>query len=197
MKKLLMLSIIFFSLFAQAQEKRNSIAINYGTGSGYIGPLGKVDGGGSKQGRSLNTIGISYLDETSKNLYFETGLQYLVHKYTSWPAVAPAAHETSATDHIVKLISIPIKLRYEAGKYVFFNGGFYLDIDISEKAIYSSREYNGLGTSVGFGLQYYFKNNLGFYVNPLLDFRNLLSFSTGSNKLINANLVFGIAYRIK
>lgn len=196
MKKLTLLAFLLVTLFCKAQETRNVIAINYGTGNGSVGQLGKVDGGGHKEVQSLNTIGISYLERMSKNLYFETGLQYLVCKYTSWPGVAPPEFNFS-TDHLVKLIGVPIKLRYEAGKYIFFNTGLYVDIDVSEKAIYSSQKFSGLGASAGIGLQYYFKNKLGLYVNPMLDFRNLLTISSGSNKLVSGNLVFGLAYRIK
>jgi len=47
MKKLLTLLLILFTFFAQAQEKRKSFAINYGTGDGTASPriFGKLDGG--------------------------------------------------------------------------------------------------------------------------------------------------------
>ena len=199
MKKTLILSLMLFAFFAQAQEKRKTIAVNYGFGAGAVGQgfSSKKDGGGgsSQEGQSLNTIGISYWNEIAKQLYVETGFHYLVHQYTTHSHMPPIM----IFDNEIKLISIPLKIRYEAGRYIYFNSGFYVDLDISEDHPNSFNNFSGVGFGVGMGLQHYFKNGIGIYTNPQLDFRNLHPFSAqySSEKLFNGNLVFGLAYRIK
>lgn len=198
MKILFTISLFLLTFFAQAQEKRTGIGLSYGFGYGGIFHLQKRDGSGSNQGNSLNTLGINYWQETLKNLHLEIGVQYLVYKYT---ATAPyyGQYPPVVSNHKVKLITIPIQLRYDLGKFIFFNGGLNLNLDAQEINVFKDYKFGGIGAGAGIGLQYYFKNKMGIYINPRLDLRNVISFSNeGSNvNLATALLTFGLNYRIK
>jgi hypothetical protein len=198
MKKLLTVFLILLAFFAQAQERRTGIGLSYSSGYGEIFHLKKLDGSGSNEGNSLNTLGVNYWHETLKNLHLEIGIQYLVYKYT---ATAPyyGQYPPIVSNHKVKLITIPIQLRYEIGRFIFFNGGLNLNLDAQEVNTFEDYKFGGIGAGVGIGLQHYFKNNVGIYVNPHLGLRNMISFSNeGSNvSLATALLTFGLNYRIK
>lgn len=201
MKNLTVLLLIFITFCCKAQE-RSSISVSYGTGNGDIGHIGfgKAEGGVSRNtDKSLNIIGINYWSETStKNLYLETGIHYLVYKYLSISNYDMHLPNT-ITGRTVKVISVPLKLRYEPWNFLFLNGGLYTDIDVSEKYPNYPPKISGIGLGLGIGLQYYFKNRLGIYVNPQIDLRNMLTFSTYNSgyKLLDSHLTFGLAYRIK
>lgn len=192
MKKTLILSLMLFALFAQAQEKRKILSIDYGLGNGSLFTFDKMDGGGSREGKSLTNFGINYsYGLAKKNLFLETGLAYLTYKYTITASYPP---NSWSWDYTQNLISVPVRLRYEAGKYIFFNGSLYLDIDVSKR---TSRGLSGIGTGLGAGLQYYFKDKVGFYINPQFNIRNLASFSGSPYKLASTQVAFGLAYKFK
>lgn len=198
MKYLFTLSITLLSFFAQAQEKRKSVSINYGLGEGNMFRFAKVDGGSfADRHQSLRIMGIGYANETgTKNLYWETGLHYFAYDYKGeFEGYGNLKWEENKT---VKLLSIPIKLRYELGKYIFFNGGLYADVDISKDPDNTIKEFTGLGAGFGLGLHYYLEK-IGVFVNPQIDARNLLSFTTRKGpvqRLFNTNLSFGVALKI-
>ncbi len=193
MKNYLILPLLFLTLLTQAQEKRKNLSLHYGLGNGSLFTFEKMDGGGNREGNSLTNFGLNYSYELrSKNLFLETGFEHLTYKYTLssfYPPSPPKSWDYTAT-----LISFPVKLRYEAGKYFFFNGNLYLDIDVSKG---TGRGLSGIGTGLGAGLQYYFKNKFGVYVNPQLELRNLASFSGSPYKLASTQIAFGLTYRIK
>jgi hypothetical protein len=197
MRKLLTVFFMFFAFFAQAQEKRKGISVSYGRGEGNLFRLVKVDGGSfNDHGKSLRTIGVSYSRETGlKNLYLEPGICYFTYRYKG--VFTSYANKTWEEERTVKLISIPIKLRYEIGKYVFFNGGSYIDIDLATEGRGWIKEFTGIGVGIGAGLQYYLKNKIGVYLNPQIDVRNLVAFSNETpQRIFNTNLLVGLAYRI-
>ena len=115
----------------------------------------------------------------------------MVYKYTITTYYPPGPERL--WDYTKNLISLPVKLRYEAGKYIFFNGNLYLDIDVSKRY---SRGLSGIGAGLGMGGQYYFNNKIGVYINPQLDIRNLASLSGSPYKLAGASIVFGLSYKL-
>ncbi|MGF1924065.1 MAG: hypothetical protein ACQUHE_07785 [Bacteroidia bacterium] len=153
----------------------------------------KWRGGGSYEGKSLTNIGFNYSYALkNKNWHLEIGINYLVYKYTASTFLPPGPRRS--WEETKNLISLPVRFRYEAGKYIFFNGNLYLDIDVSESY---GRGLSGIGSGIGLGGQYYFNNNLGVYVNPQFDVRNIASFSGSVYKFAAANVFFGLAYRLK
>lgn len=198
MKYLFSALIIFVTSVSHAQEKGNSIAISYGFGNGTIGSFKKLDGSGSEEGKSLHKIGVFYINELSKSLYFETGINYINFKYIS---TAPFYGQLPVTTRAyeVKLISVPLMLRFDVGKYFFINGGILADIDVSKKTIYTSHNFTGLGAGLGLGVQYPFSRKLSIYTNPRADLRNILSFSSENHSYFFGNMLidFGLKFNFK
>ena len=106
------------TLFCKAQE-RSSLAISYGFGNGVIGSIYKGGYSGSFKQKSLNIYGLNYWHEIGGNLYFETGMQLIRCHYLS-TNIPPNSIQTN---NVRNMISVPFKLRFEAGGFIFFNGG--------------------------------------------------------------------------
>ena len=179
MKKILTLLLILFSLYAKAQ-KQSSIALSYGTGEGDMGVLGK-SGAMSNDGKSLNIFGFNYWTEIKRNLFFETGIQLYNYSYERTYMVNNFLKE----NRTLNMISVPIKLRFEAGKYIFFNGGLTADI---------SDEVAGVGAGIGLGLQVKLGKTISIYTNPQANIHALLPME---QLLAESNITFGVAYKIK
>ena len=185
MKKLLTLSLLLLSFFCKAQE-RKTIAFSYGTGGGYFGTLQK-SGYRSNEGTYLGIIGFNYSLETGKNFFFESGVQYIKYNYIrtfSNPSMLPA-------NRSLNMISVPFKFRFEAGNYIFFNGGIMADVEVGKGS-----NLRGIGAGLGFGLQMRVAKKISIFVNPQTNIHNLISFLS-SQKLAELNVAFGLAYQIK
>ncbi len=182
MKKLMLFTFLLVSMFAKAQE-RSSIAVSYGIGNGQIGSFGK-SGYASNKSKSLNIFGVNYWHEISRNLYFETGLQLFRHNYiyTIHGGSSPPENLT------MKLFSAPFKLRFEAGDYIFFNGGLTVDLSKGKK-----NNIGGIGAGIGAGIQVKTYKNLSLYVNPQANIHGILS---GGLLFAESHFLFGLAYRI-
>jgi len=79
---------------------------------------------GSFKQKSLNIYGLNYWHEIGRNLYFETGMQLIQCHYLS-TNVPPNSIQTN---NVRNMISVPFKLRFEAGDFIFFNGGLTADL---------------------------------------------------------------------
>ena len=193
MKKFIFILATSITLVSHAQEKRKTFAVNYGFGNGSLFTFTQMDGGGSHEGgKSLTNFGVYYSYELQpKNLFLETGINYMVYKNSTSSYLPPNPMTWNYTKN---WISLPVRLRYEIGKYIFVNGGLNLDIDVSKKR---SREMSGIGAGIGVGAQYYFKDKFGIYVNPQFDLRNLATFSESSYRLSATTVAFGMAYRFR
>jgi hypothetical protein len=192
MKKFIFILVLFITLTSHAQEKRKNVAISYGFGNGSVTYFARVDGGGSDDGKSLNIFAVNYWEEISKNLFIESGIQYINHKY-----ISTSNYTTNIYKRQVNLISFPFKLRFEAGKLFFLNGGILTDVDINDSR--DEKDFSGIGANLGIGLQYYFKEKFAAYINPQLNVRSIISFSGERmpKHLVNSHIALGITYRFK
>jgi hypothetical protein len=178
----LTLLFILFSIFAQAQERSN-IAVSYGFGSGSIASLGKSGSPYSYKQKSLNIFGLNYWHQIGKNLYFETGMQLIRFDYTM-TSFLPNYFPIYGTTNI---ISLPLKLRFEAGNHIFFNGG--LTADLSKHS-----DINGIGAGIGIGSQFKLFKQISFYINPQANIHGAI---TNGQYFAESNITFGASYRIR
>ena len=185
MKKLFLLVFLFISFFCKAQE-RKSIAISYGAGVGDFGSFYKT-GYQSNKGMSLNIIGFNYSHEIAKSLFFETGILLIDYNYIN----TSMGFSLQPTNHNLKMISVPFKLRFEAGKYIFFNGGLMADLEVGKDS-----NIRGIGAGIGLGLQLRVAKKISIFANPQTNIHNLI-FLVSRQKLAELNVGFGLAYQIK
>lgn len=197
MKKLLTLSMILFCFFTKAQTRSKTFAITYGLGNGDLTnySTNKVGYMNSKKGKLIRIFGLNYFDEIGKNLFVETGFSILKYDYTftSWGMGGPGI-SSSSSEQSLKSLSIPLKLRFEFGKYFFLNGGLIGDIGLS-KTQQGVSDISGLGLGLGLGLQYYHNNKIGVFINPQINAHGLLGFGSAIG-IFERNITVGLAYRI-
>lgn len=187
--------LVFLTLFCKGQD-RKAISISYGMGNGQFFSKKNAAGGPGYSSRSLKSFGVGFTAEVSKNLYFETGLNYLNHAYTIVPS--PFFTNLKQRNENIKIITLPIKMRFEAGKFFFLNGGMITDFTIGEvETMYNKYDYSGLGLNLGLGLKYSFKNKIGVFINPQFNVHNLVSFTENNLGFNETNLTFGLKYQLK
>jgi hypothetical protein len=192
MKYLYLLPLILISFFCQAQNNRQFIAISYGIGDGQKGYYRSAPGIGAMEGKSLNIFGVNYCIETNKNLFLETGIQYVDHKYIARSSQPPF---TQTFPGKFKFINIPVKLRFEFAKIFFLNGGVLGDLYLKENEY--EENYVGMGLGLGGGVQFHLKNKISVYVNPQVNFHQIITIPRDNAALTEKNVTFGLAYRIK
>lgn len=198
MKKLLSLAFLLFSLLANAQNRSKTFGITYGIGNGDITDYStkKMEGNmRSDEGKSTQIFGLNYFDEVGRNLFIETGLSILKHDYTftTWTR-SLSGFATTSSEHSLKSLSIPLKLRFEFGKYFFLNGGLITDIGLT-KTQEDLNDISGMGLGLGLGIQYYHNNKIGVFLNPQINAHGLLGFGNTTG-IFERNITFGLAYRI-
>lgn len=183
MKKLLTLSIILFSFSVQAQE-RSSVAVSYGFGNGSIATFAKSGSPDSHKQKSLNIFGLNYWHPFNKHLLFETGLQLIRYDYVT-TSFYPSP---TLTNNTLNIYSVPFKIRFEAGKYIFFNGGLTADLSKGNSA-----DINGLGAGIGMGLQAKILKQISIYVNPQANIHGAIP---EGHFFAESNIAFGLSYKI-
>ncbi|TCC98033.1 outer membrane beta-barrel protein [Pedobacter psychroterrae] len=189
--------LLFSTLIGTAQEnlKRHTIGISYGFGQGDFVQLTKVLVSPSYEGESVSKYGIQYAYDLN-GVQLETGLHYLIQdvdlEFTSSPNGTQIPKVI--TPHQFKLLSIPVGFRVNFLKYLFFNGAALIDIEVENTGV---RNQSALGGSVGVGANYFFKNNIGIFVNPQIAHRALRYFKENSHqKYVERNISFGLAYKL-
>ena len=196
---LALLLLIISNSYAQdesIQYHQNAIGVTFSSfGNNDLGRIKALMGAAGYRGENFYSFGVSYLHSLRYLLDFETGLEYEHHRITTIPNVPPGwdYHETQ---HSISLISIPFLFRYTFVKYIFIQGGPFLDFDLSGNNDLDSQ--TGLGLNLGLGLNYDFKCGVSVFANPYLKFHSIIPFSAEryQNHLFESAFRFGIAYRL-
>lgn len=189
--------LIFSTLITTAQEnlKRHTIGISAGFGQGDFIQSTKVFVSPSYEGKSLSKYGIHYSYDLN-GVVLETGLHYLTQDIQLEFKSSPDGTRipTVIAPHQFKLLSMPVGFRVNFLKYLFFNGAALIDIEVENTGV---RDQSALGASVGVGANYFFKNNIGIFVNPQIAHRGLYYFKESSHqKYSESNITFGLAYKL-
>lgn len=129
MKYLFVFSLIFATFLTQAQN-RQRIAFSYGNGDAQFSNKKHIVGSPSLKGKALNIFSANYQTEIHQQLFLEIGASYFDLNYSIIPNL-PNANSISTTGK-VQLITIPVKLRYEMGKYFFVNAGPFVDLNMGK-----------------------------------------------------------------
>lgn len=179
MKTLTIIILVFISCCCKAQQ-RNSVAASYGLGNGSMGMFGK-SGGARIEGKSLHIFGFNYWHAIAKNLFFETGIQLLRYNHT-FQLMGP---NTYPENQVMNMASVPFKLRFEAGKYIFFNGGLTAALSKGDSGV------SGIGAGIGVGVQFKIAKQLSLYFNPQANLHGLIP---DGLHLGESNITFGLSY---
>jgi len=153
------------------------------------------DDSSTSAGKSF-TYGISYLKPLNKWLDIETGLEYLSCPIETKSIVGTVNGVTTLTrSATLSMLTAPVTVRANFLKYFFVNAGVLLDIDVSSNSIINSQ--TGLGSLLGLGVKYDFKNGISVFVNPYAKIHSFpLSFDRDQQHFMESAVRFGIAYKL-
>lgn len=124
-----------------------------------------LDGGGSYSGDGASFAGALISIKTGRNLWFESGVLISRHHLISTPEFMPGIDMTPEKN-VLTLVSVPLKLNLELGRYFFLNGGLLIDLETDRTGSYFDNQ-SGMGFELGTGINYQYRN-LYFRLNPLL-----------------------------
>lgn len=169
---------MFKQIHLVAQEKSQNtpkIGITYTSlGANEVFMFTALDGAGSFEGKGFYAIGLNYLQPINTWLVLETGIEYTQQNISIHPNVPPNADGFELKEEL-NLMNVPLTLRANFLKYFFVNGGLILDIDISKSN--SIDNQTGIGTLLGAGAKYDFRNGMSVFINPNLRFHSLIPFA--------------------
>jgi len=154
-----------------------------------------IDDSSTDAGKSF-TYGVSYLKPLNKWLELETGLEYLSCPIETKSIVGTVNGVTTLTrSATLSMLTAPVTVRANFLKYFFVNAGLLLDIDVSSNSIINSQ--TGLGSLLGLGVKYDFKNGISVFVNPYAKIHSFpLSFDRDQQHFMESAVRFGIAYKL-
>lgn len=198
LRKSVCLVLVFLCLSTLMSAQKGQLGITFSAmsdngvarfGSGYI------DDSSTDAGKSF-TYGISYLKPLNKWLDIETGLEYLscpVEKRIIY--IGPTTGLFTSQRATLSMLSIPITVRANFLKYFFVNAGLLLDIDVSSNSIINSQ--SGLGSLLGLGIKYDFRNGISVFVNPYSKIHLFpLTFERDQQHFMESAVRFGITYKL-
>ncbi len=200
--KLFLLTIIIISLSlgltAQPPSSKGALGLTL-SGFGYNDTYLKkgIEGLGGYDGKGYFSAGVSYIRPVLSFVDFETGVEYSKMKYRfSNSSLGP---ENKPYDLENSLVTIPVTVRLNFLRYLFLNTGVLLDIDSKNNNDFENQ--SGLGSILGFGAKYDFKNNpFGVFVNYYSKSHSIMSLNIFGNNLrtrtFETGFRFGIVYRL-
>lgn len=196
-KKTVCLVLVFFcfTTFVSAQKGQLGITFSALSDNDVVRFRSLEDDSSTDAGKSF-TCGISYLKPLNRWLDIETGLEYLSCPIETKSIVStPNGVTTLTRSATLSMLSLPVAVRANFLKYFFVNTGLLLDIDVSSNSIINSQ--SGLGTLLGLGMKYDFKNGISLFVNPYTKVHLFpLSFERNQQHFMESAVRFGIAYKL-
>ena len=124
------------------------------------------------------SFGITYIQPLSNQFDWEIGIEYsrakIIHFFMS---------PENATRFHLSLIRVPVTFRFNFWQYFFFNGGFFLGINMNQsrgveievgggEVVETGKGGGDAGIILGVGARYDFRNiPVGLFINPYLNNR--------------------------
>ena len=196
-KKSVCLVLVFLCLSTLMSAQKGQLGITFSalSDNGVARFRSMEDDSSTDAGKSF-TYGISYLKPLNKWLDIETGLEYLSCPIETRSIVGTINGVTTLTrSGTLSMFSTPVTVRANFLKYFFVNAGLLLDVDVSSNSIINSQ--SGLGSLLGLGLKYDFKNGISVFVNPYSKIHLFpLAFERDQQHFMESAVRFGIAYKL-
>lgn len=191
----LVLVFLCLSTLMSAQKGQLGITFSALSDNGVARFRSVEDDSSTDAGKSF-TYGVSYLKPLNKWLELETGLEYLSCPIETKSIVGTINGVTTLTrSATLSMLTAPVTVRANFLKYFFVNAGVLLDIDVSSNSIINSQ--TGLGSLLGLGVKYDFKNGISVFVNPYAKIHSFpLSFDRDQQHFLESAVRFGIAYKL-
>lgn len=197
LRKSVCLVLVFLCLSTLMSAQKGQLGITFSalSDNGVARFRSVEDDSSTDAGKSF-TYGVSYLKPLNKWLELETGLEYLSCPIETKSIVStPNGVTTLTRSATLSMLSLPVAVRANFLKYFFVNTGLLFDIDVSSNSIINSQA--GLGSLLGLGMKYDFKNGISLFVNPYTKVHLFpLSFERNQQHFMESAVRFGITYKL-
>lgn len=187
---LLLLCLLGTTLWAQTGNKL-IVTMGYSNSQPLYNKT--LNGGPSFNGNGTASVGLRYVPQSKNALSLETGVEYIHHRYTIHSNLPPNVAAQNREEKL-QMLSIPLYARLSFLKYLFFQCGPLLDIELNKKNSIQRQTGMGLGAGIGGSI------NLGKFalmINPFFQRHALIGFSknegTGQS-MINGGVRLGLGY---
>ena len=192
---LLVQIVIPFYTMAQVETKplkKDQLGLTYSAlGKNDVMSFEKLNGGPGYLGDYFNTFGLTFIHPLNSTFDLETGVEYSRQVITISPGVMPDSNILPYHKDFA-LVTIPIMMKVDFLKYLFLNGGIFLDMDASASMPIKSQ--TGFGAALGTGINYHFRNRISLFINPYIRMHSLVHFSPEKNQqhIVEQGFRFGI-----
>lgn len=189
--KIVFSAFILLGIQAFSQSK-NNISILYGVAANSVSIHGAI-GDFGYNAKSGTMFGLSYARDLNQSLSLETGLVFSDNK-TQETYIIPGVGE-GVLNGTVKMITIPVFVKYTFFKYFYLDGGPLIDKQTNYKSGSELNDQSGIGFEFGIGGKYSF-DKFTVFINPSMREHALITFgNTGSTfNLLEAGFKFGVGY---
>jgi len=168
----------------EQKYKKNTIGTHAAFGSGWYGPVG-LCGAPSYKTKYYYSIGLDYSRMLTNRLDLCSGLEYTYNDMTETPAFTGITSPTWSAD--LKIITVPVQVKYHVSKLFYFNGGAFFNVFAKESSeVWALLDYWNptgkiqknhvgilLGFGLGFGFEHEFNSGIVLSLNPYTRFNGI------------------------
>ena len=170
--KYLVIVFLFFSLVLIAQD--NIIGLNFSINDNDYSSFQSIKDDSENDGKGSFSFGLSYSQKFNKKTSIISGLEYSKNKVKR--TFFSSLHQLEPYIDEIKLLTLPLILKYDFNQYLFINSGILIDWEI-ERGYSPYDSKSGLGAMFGLGVQYsidkfYLALNPRFKIHTLVPFED-------------------------
>ena len=188
--KLCFVLVIFLITIKTYSQNSNEFSLYFGiSDTKFLNDA--TNGGAGYENEKFSEFGIKYFRQISKNLYIETGVNFVKSDIKITPEFMGVPVQSRSEK--LEIISIPMYVNYSISKFLFVNGGPLLDFQTSNN---TTNSQSGIGYGLGVGAKYEFSKLL-VYLNPNFKRHAVIPFEKENNhqKLTEFGLQIGLGYK--
>ncbi len=192
MKTKTTLLLLFISIAGFSQEKKNQFGVHIAAGSSILLRTPLTGSAGYNSGHQTE-LEVSYARTLAPRLKLESGINWRRSTLTISPNLPPGS-DVTPRNYSLNLIYIPVFLRYNFSRYVYFNHGFIADIDINSNKQITNQ--TGIGAGIGLGGEIPLSQVLKIQINPYIHIHRLIGFDhdTYPQKLLDTGIRVGVVF---
>jgi len=196
---LLAVCLCAISLFGQ-NGKKNTIGAHIAYGIGDYGYLPAEKGANSYNVKYYYSLALDYSRQLSKRLDLCSGVEYSYDNTTVTQSYTGQESDRNFRSNLT-LITVPVQIKYHAGKFIYFNGGMFFNIlsqtrETAEWFLPPNRTRNNnanlfLGLGLGIGLEHTFDSGIMVSLNPYARWNGIVE----RLQYVQAGVSLGIGYK--
>jgi len=165
-------------------DKKNVIGANFALGDGLYTAT-NLDGAGNYNTKYYYSCGIDYSRMLSEHWDLCSGIGYTYNHMLVQPT-EDGRFPTIKSN--LKLVTIPVQLKYRFGNFFFLNGGLFFNVSSTQS---SDKRNMLMGCGLGLGYEYEFNSGILLTLNPFVRLNGIAT----NFHFLQYGLSLGIGYK--